>query len=90
MTMQENQKTRDTIQGGYTKRGMFLTIWLYSQCWPLKESFSIVIFLKLVTKLSIVGVDYKDFEGSKKQRYDRERIKEDKWYHLKIQKDFPL
>jgi hypothetical protein len=31
-----------------------------------------------VTKLSIVGVDYKDFEGSKKQRYDRERVKEDK------------
>jgi hypothetical protein len=37
MTMQENEKGKDIIQRGYTKRGIFL-----SECWPLKESFSIV------------------------------------------------
>jgi hypothetical protein len=41
----------------------------------LKESFSIIKEkLILVTKLSIVNVDYKDFEGQRKQRNDREII----------------
>jgi len=62
MTMQENEKTKDIIWRGYTKRGMFLNIWFNSQCWPLKESFSILIVI-LMTQLSIISADYKDFEG---------------------------
>jgi hypothetical protein len=32
MTIQENEKTKNTIQGGYMKRGMFLSIWLNNKC----------------------------------------------------------
>ncbi len=32
LTMRENEKKRDTIQGGYTSKGMFLNIWPYNWC----------------------------------------------------------
>ncbi len=43
ITMQENEKRKDTIQGGYMKRGMFMSIWLYNWCQLLNEIFSIII-----------------------------------------------
>jgi hypothetical protein len=32
MTMQENEKGKDSIQEGYMRRGMFQSIWPNSQC----------------------------------------------------------
>jgi hypothetical protein len=78
MIMEENERTKDINQGGYSNRGMFLGIWPNYQCQPLKESFS--IFLKkmiLVTKLSTIDVDYKDFEGQRKQKDDKESLREE-------------
>lgn len=41
-------------------------------------------------KTLYIQCHYKDFEGYWKQRDDREHLREEKWYHLRILKDFLL
>jgi hypothetical protein len=63
MTMQKNETTKDIIQGGDRKKGMFLSIWPNSQCRPLTKSF-LVLRKLLILKIEFftVGAIYKVFE----------------------------
>jgi hypothetical protein len=63
MQKKKKKKTRDIIQGGDTKRGIFLSIWPYNQCQPLTKKNSIVkTLLTLVIEFSIINVNYKDLK----------------------------